>query len=222
MKIEVSPYFAQQDIALAYTVFTFENQAHSPQLWGELIAPMLQRIEQADTLDTIKNNPRIQHTKAAFKKNGKDPARFRPSSDSLWRRVVQKKGLYQINDLVDVNNYLSLTHKLPIGSYDLDQLTEPIQLVLGEEGASYQGIGKDRVNLANVLVLKDDTGAFGSPISDSVRALITEQTTRGLLVTYLFGQTAEEVAHIQQDIKACLTTYLKSCTIQQQGIVKRD
>ena len=52
---------------------------------------------------------------------GKDPSRYRPSQEALLRRVMQGKGLFKINSVVDVNNLISLRSRHSLGSYDLDQ-----------------------------------------------------------------------------------------------------
>jgi DNA/RNA-binding domain of Phe-tRNA-synthetase-like protein len=202
-------------IKLGVTAITFENQL-STDLWATEIQPLLTEIEQQDDLETIRENPRIQATKQAYKALGKDPARFRPSSDSLWRRVAKGKGLYQVNPLVDLNNYLSLQFKVPLGSYDQAALQAPVQLTKGAVGATYPGIGKKAINLDNLLVLADVKGPFGSPTADSTRAMITEQTTSALVVVYGFGLTEAELQQCQTDVATAVTTYLKAATVEKQ------
>ena len=164
---------------------------------------MIQKIEEEDTLDSIKEDPQILATKKVYRVLGKDPARFRPSSDSLWRRIVQQKGLYQINALVDLNNYFSLKWKLPFGAYDLEKVTDSIHLTVGTPEARYAGIGNKSVNIENLLVLEDGDGPFGSPTSDSTRGMITEETTQALLVGYQFQ---EDTAVNQAELKSVLET----------------
>jgi len=72
----------------------------------------------------------------------------------------------------------------PIGLYDADRLKPPITWRVGLEGESYEGIGRDRLNLANFPLLVDQDGPFGSPISDSMRTRVTEGCTRILWITF--------------------------------------
>ena len=122
MKLTMDSKVQAQGVSLAYSVIRFKNEAYNEQVWQELLTPLIQTIEAEDSTDTIKEDPQIIAAKKVYRQLGKDPARFRPSSDSLWRRVVQQKGLYQINGLVDVNNYFSLKWKVPFGSYDFDKV----------------------------------------------------------------------------------------------------
>lgn len=167
MKLTMDSKVQAQGVSLAYSVITFKNEAYNEQVWQELLTPLIQTIEAEDSTDTIKEDPQIIAAKKVYRQLGKDPARFRPSSDSLWRRVVQQKGLYQINGLVDVNNYFSLKWKVPFGSYDLDKVAEPICLTVGPAEARYAGIGNKSVNIENLLVLTDEEGPFGSPTADA-------------------------------------------------------
>lgn len=216
MQLTIEPKVKEQGVSLAYSVIEFTNEAHNEKIWQEVLNPLLRSIESNDVLETIKENPQIVATKKVYKTLGKDPARFRPSSDSLWRRIVQQKGLYQINALVDLNNYFSLKWKLPFGAYDLDKVTEPIQLTVGQAEARYAGIGNKSVNIENLLVLSDTEGPFGSPTSDSTRGMIAEETTRALLVGYQFE---DEAIVDQAEVKCILEKYLADCRIIEQGIV---
>lgn len=216
MQLTIDPKVKEQGVSLAYSVIEFKNDAHNKKFWQVVLNPLLREIELNDTLDTIKEDPQITATKKVYRALGKDPARFRPSSDSLWRRIVQQKGLYQINALVDLNNYFSLKWKLPFGAYDLEKVTELIQLTVGPADARYAGIGNKSVNIENLLVLADDEGPFGSPTSDSTRGMIGEDTTRALLVGYQFE---DETIVDQAEVKAIFENFLTDCTVIEQGVI---
>jgi DNA/RNA-binding domain of Phe-tRNA-synthetase-like protein len=128
--------------------------------------------------------PAVRKIRAIFHRAGLDPTRYRPSSESLLRRAVKGKGLYFINSVVDLVNYFSLKTLWPVGLYDADRLKPPIAWRVGQEGESYEGIGRDRLNLAHFPLLVDQEGPFGSPISDSMRTRVTENCNRILWMTF--------------------------------------
>ncbi len=128
--------------------------------------------------------PTVKKIRAIFHRAGLDPTRYRPSSESLLRRAVKGKGLYFINSAVDLVNYFSLKTLWPIGLYDADRLKPPITWRVGREGETYEGIGRDTLNLAHFPLLEDQEGPFGSPISDSMRTRVTNDSTRILWVTF--------------------------------------
>jgi DNA/RNA-binding domain of Phe-tRNA-synthetase-like protein len=125
--------------------------------------------------------PGVAETRALFHRLDIDPTKTRPSSEALLRRVLQGKGLPEVNAVVDVCNLCSLEHQLPLGLYDRERVKGGILVRTGTDGEGYPGIRKQRVNLAGRLMLSDDTGPFGAPTSDSLRTSVTDRT-RHLLV----------------------------------------
>jgi len=134
--------------------------------------------------------PEIAATRDAYKRLGKEPSRYRGSAEALLRRVVSGKGLNFINNLVDVNNLVSLESLLPLGAYDLSKVAPEIVFRIGKPGETYKGIGKDLINIADLPVFADQDGPFGSPTSDSERAMITTATTRfGMAIISFSGRS---------------------------------
>src|SRR5947207_3015581 len=132
----------------------------------------------------------VKKIRSLFHRAGLDPTRYRPSSESLLRRAVKRKGLYFINSVVDLINYFSLKTLWPMGLYDADRLKPPITWRVGREGETYTGIGRDQLNLAHFPLLVDQEGPFGSPISDSMRTRVTNESTRILWITFAPPHTA--------------------------------
>jgi len=128
--------------------------------------------------------PTVKKIRTIFHRAGLDPTRYRPSSESLLRRAVKGKGVYFINSVVDLVNYFSLKMLCPMGLYDAKQVQPPIYWRIGRDGESYEGIGRDKLNLAHFPLLADQQGPFGSPISDSMRTRVTEECTRILWITF--------------------------------------
>jgi DNA/RNA-binding domain of Phe-tRNA-synthetase-like protein len=134
-------------------------------------------------------SPEIQATRTAYKALGKDPARYRGSAEALLRRVIAGKGLPQINAVVDVINLISAESRLPIGLYDLAQVSGDVVFRAGRAGETYKGIGKYDLNLEGLPLFADATGPHGSPTSDSERTMVTERTKRVLAIIVGFGGT---------------------------------
>ena len=130
----------------------------------------------------------IKGSRSAYKIFGRNPSRYRVSSEALLRRVKRGDELYHINSVVDVNNLISVESGLSVGSYDLDNIHGSITLRKAEQGEGYKGIGKDFIDMENMLVLADDEGIFGSSMSDSTRAMVSKNTKDILLVIYCFEE----------------------------------
>lgn len=142
-------------------------------------------------IEELSNLPQIKDGRDVYKKLGKAPSKYRLSSEALIRRVLQGKDLYKINNIVDINNLISLKSKFPVGSYNIDHLHSPISLMIGKEGEQYKGIGKDLLNIGNLPVLTDSISGFGSPTSDSERAMITSNVNEILICIYSFSDKTD-------------------------------
>lgn len=139
---------------------------------------------------TIGGISTVQSVRKIFHKTGVDPTRYRPSSEALLRRVVKGKGLYFINSAVDVVNYFSLKTMLPMGVFDADRVKAPVEFRAGRAGETYQGVGRDVLNLEGFPLLADADGPFGSAVSDSMRTRVTENTKRLLWATFVPAGTS--------------------------------
>jgi DNA/RNA-binding domain of Phe-tRNA-synthetase-like protein len=173
-------------LALGCVYATVKIEQHSEALWQE-IDRHLSQLATAHKPEAIGSIPQIAAMRGAYKTLGKDPSRYRGSAEALLRRVLQGKGLYQVNTVVDTNNLVSLESLLPAGSYDLGNVSGPVELRIGRPGESYKGIGKDQINIENLPVFADAGGAFGSPTSDSERAMIRLESKEILMVVFSFA-----------------------------------
>lgn len=157
--------------------------------------------------------PNIKESRAAYKAFGKDPSRYRVSSEALIRRIGQGKGLYEVNTVVDVNNLISIESGFSAGSYDVEKLGDRLVFRIGKKGETYQGIGKDEVNIEALPVLSDEEGAIGSSTSDSRRAMITEDAREVLTLIYSFSDN-QDLEKAMESGKKYLEAYAKAEDIQ--------
>jgi DNA/RNA-binding domain of Phe-tRNA-synthetase-like protein len=210
-EIRISPAFAGAGVTvslgcLAARVAVREDDTATKAA----LADMAGRLGAGLSGMTVGDLPEIAEVRRAFRALGKDPSRYRPSSEALLRRVAQGKGLFTVNNLVDTNNLVSLTTRFPAGAYDLARIEGAAQARLelrpGEAGDSYEAIARGPFNLANLPVLCDALGPFGSPTSDSVRTMVTAKCREVLLVLYAFGP-AEGLAAALDDAEHALRRY---------------
>ena len=129
-------------------------------------------------------DPAVGALRRLFKAAGTDPARYRPSSEALLRRLLKGDELPAIHPLVDLNNQLSIELKVPScvmreGSFDF-----PVTLRAGAPGESLDSM-RGPLDLAGKPLLADAQGAFGTPITDALRVKVLPETTAGWLVAYL-------------------------------------
>ena len=149
--------------------------------------------ELQNTIQKVPDIPKreeIAAARRAYRAFGKDPSRYRCSAEAMCRRIVQGKGLYHINNVVDCGNLFSIRTGYSLGIYDEEKVGEKIIWRVAPEGTCYKGIGKDEINVEFLPVLEDENGPFGNPTSDSVRTRVTEETTEILAVVFRFSEIA--------------------------------
>ncbi|MED4876868.1 phenylalanine--tRNA ligase beta subunit-related protein [Anoxybacillus geothermalis] len=145
----------------------------------------------------IADIPELAEWRRAFKQIGTDPSRYRPSSESLYRRIQKKNFIPSIHSAVDVNNFFSLYYKIPLGIYDLDRIEGTVAITIGTEQDEYIALNGRPVNFADKLVSKDERGPFGSPIVDSERTAVTRETKNALQIVYFLPSMSEDAARRQ-------------------------
>src|SRR5436305_3513427 len=153
------------------------------RLWKQVEMHRQHRAREF-TLDRLSENEQIAAVRGLQKSFGFDSSRYRPSSESLLRRVLKGQELYQINTAVDVNNLCSLEFLLPMCSYDLRHVKGQVRVRIGEPGEEYPGIGRQVFQAANKVIIADDSGIMGSTVSDSERTKVTTATRDILLAIY--------------------------------------
>ena len=146
-----------------------------------------------------------------------DPSRYRPASESLIRRCLDK-GLYRIRPLVDVNNLLSIRLRVPIGIYSFDQAVPASWIYrLGYPGESYLTISNQPKSGSGKLVVADSSGVIGSPVADSGRAAIYGEVSRISLIVYFpFYTSKDEAEEMVREVVQAFGQFFNSDSIHHE------
>ena len=148
------------------------NTAFCKELWDEIDA-FTHELTTTTQPDDIKLQPAIAATREAYKRCGKDPSRYRPSSEALRRRLMRGLELYRIDTLVDLINLVSLRTGYSIGGFDAGKI----------QGNDLElGIGRGVLNIEGLPVYRDRAGGIGTPTSDNERTKMDLGTRRILAV----------------------------------------
>jgi DNA/RNA-binding domain of Phe-tRNA-synthetase-like protein len=162
------------------------TEEKNDELW-ELINNRIAGIANSLHTEDISKMAAIASSRRAYRACGKDPARYRLSAEALLRRVVKQKEIFQINNVVDLLNLVSISTGYSIGGYDADKISGDVIFNLGRADEKYDAIGRGEMNIWNLPVFRDSIGPFGSPTSDSVRTSVTNETKRFLMIIIDFG-----------------------------------
>lgn len=159
-----------------------KNTESSEALWEE-IKQEENKLLASYTIESIKGRSGIAATRQAYKQFGKDPSRYRPACEQLARRVLQGKGLYHVNTVVDILNLVSLASGYSTAALDAAHIVgNNITL----------GIGRGVLNIEHLPAYRDEMGAFATPTSDSTRTMLALDST--LLLVIINGYDGDEMS----------------------------
>ncbi|MBE1554946.1 B3/4 domain-containing protein [Sporosarcina limicola] len=187
MKIEMDAKLieAVPGLKLGINYYTKITVSESPQM----LKGRLQLFQEQLFFDmedkSLDQFPGIKEWRTIWKSLGADPNRYRHSTEALMRRIKKQNYINPYHTAVDLNNFFSLQHEIPIGIYDLNEIVGNLHVSLGTEDDGYDGLNGRFNSLKHILLLKDAYSPFGSPFVDSMRTAVTEETTEALQVFFL-------------------------------------
>lgn len=165
------------DLKIGLIRGTVTNEATPDELWREIEAEC-SAIKAKYQLLEINQRPAIMATRKLYRALGKDPGRYRVSSEAMCRRIIKGNGLYRLTSLVDLINLVSVKSGYPISCLDADKIAgDTLTLGVGKKDEEYTGIGRGQLNIEGLPVCRDAEGGIATPTSDSIRTEITLQTT---------------------------------------------
>ncbi len=203
--------------APALRVLQIEAEIENPDtpeaLWAELEA-LAADVHGRYAMEMVNKRPAIAATRTAYKACGKEPNRYRPSSEALMRRMVKGLELYRTAAVIDLINLLSVACGHSIGGFDADRIDgDIVTLGIGREGEPYEAIGRGPLNIAGMPVWRDNTGGIGTPTSDNERTKLSPSTCRLLMIVNMYGDEMP-VADIEALARRLLITYASAKNIQ--------
>jgi DNA/RNA-binding domain of Phe-tRNA-synthetase-like protein len=208
MQLKIDPKLAELKMAMNIGMLDYEVSvtASDDGLFTTMREAMNLRIEELMG-EAAASDPIITNVRDVFKHTGKDPSRYRPSSEAITRRVISGKGISSINNVVDCGNLVSLMTGIPIGCYDADKITGDITLRIGEKSEVYEGLGRGEVNLEGLPVLVDTNGPFGTPYSDSIRTPVGSECKNLIFILYGLNIDIEHVEAAAEIADTLITSF---------------
>jgi DNA/RNA-binding domain of Phe-tRNA-synthetase-like protein len=190
--ISVSPELKQKvpGVQLSCIECDVDVQQKNSGLWA-MVENKIEELANTLKVEHISKLKAIADSRKAYKTCGKDPARYRLSAEALLRRVVKRRELYQVNNVVDVLNLVSISTGFSIGGYDAAKIEGAVKFGIGKKNELYNGIGRGELNIEFMPVFRDDLGAFGTPTSDSERTAVSGNTRRFLMIIIDYGNNSE-------------------------------
>lgn len=141
--------------------------------------------------------------------------RNRPASEFLLRELAQTGVFKYINNIVDINNYLSMKSNLPMSIFDVGRLNGALVVRLGVPGESYVFNNEGHViDVKHLIICCDEQPDYtslpiGSPVKDSMHTKIFPNCEQVVAVVYSASAlyTTEELHAICNELSNLLIQY---------------
>ena len=160
MKLQFEDIIAEGAPALRAVLVEADvtNNATDDALWAE-VESAAATIKDTCRMEDVNKRPAIAATRAAYKRFGKEPNRYRPSAEALCRRSVKGLELYRTLSVIDLINVLSIETGHSIGGFDADKIEgDTLTLGVGRHEEPYEAIGRGMLNIEGMPVWRDTVG----------------------------------------------------------------
>lgn len=178
IKIKIDPRILEAcpETRIGLINATVVNPPTCDELWDEITAAASEIKQQYELLE-INKRPAIAGTRHLYKTLGKDPSRYRVSSEALCRRIIRDLGIYRLTTLIDVVNLVSIKSGYAISGLDGNRIVgNTLTLSVGTAQDEYHGIGRGLLNIEGMPCYRDAKGPIATPTSDEERTKFTDET----------------------------------------------
>ena len=141
---------------------TVVNEPTCDDLWAEIEAAA-EEIRQRYELLEINQRPAIAGTRHLYRSLGKDPSRYRVSSEALCRRLIRGLGIYRLTTLIDVVNLVSIKSGYAISGLDGDRIAG--DAIVGSQTVTLDGLAPGTTYYVRAYAVTDNGLAYGDEVN---------------------------------------------------------
>lgn len=156
----------------------------------------------------------------AFSAFGVDPTQHRSATEALLRRLQKKGDIPSINLLVDIGNWASIRHGLPIAAVDTRHINGFLTVHFAEGSERYTELGSEEVlhpEVGEVVFSDEDQLVFARRWcwrQSAQSASQVDTTTVLITIEAQHPNGRETVEAAMQEVKQLVTQYLPAVAIQ--------
>jgi DNA/RNA-binding domain of Phe-tRNA-synthetase-like protein len=204
---------AQYPTAVAGVAFALNIDNTSDETVAESLLRAQEEVVRASFASTpLSSHPHVSSWRSAFSAFGVKPTQYRSAIEALLRHVTKRGNVPHINKLVDLCNYLSMKHVLPVAAYDLDHISGPVVVRFASGDEPFLPLYAEEIEYPQPgeVVYTDDEGALSRRWTwrQSDRAKSTPETTNVLLTTEGVNDiTRESVQATLEELVALVTEH---------------
>jgi len=122
-----------------------DNTGESPDALS-MLSEQSNTIKSKYDLETLKEVPKIHAWRETYSAFGAKPKKYTCSVENLYRMILEGVQLRHINKVVDIYNYISLKHMVPVGGDDIDKVDGNITLRFATGAEPFIRLNSDGVD----------------------------------------------------------------------------
>lgn len=164
-----------------------DNLGRADELWP-MVSVQQVKIRANTSTETLSQIPRIASWRRAYSAFGAKPKKYKSSVESLYRMVLKEIDLRHINTVVDVYNYISIKHMVPVGGDDISRVEGDITLRFAFGGEMFRPL-----NSAEIEHVKEGEVIY----TDSVEVLCRRWNWRECDKTKMTEKTEEAMLVVE-------------------------
>jgi lysyl-tRNA synthetase class 2 len=124
-----------------------DNRGDAAEL-QPLISAQQEAIRAITSTETLSRLSKIASWRRAYSTFGAKPKKYKSSVESLYRMILSGIDLRHINPIVDIYNYISIKHMVPVGGDDISRVEGDITLRLASGGERFRPLNSESVEYA--------------------------------------------------------------------------
>lgn len=192
-------------------VRTIDNSGENQEIL-DLLRKTENEIKENFNSETLSQHPKIKTWRETYSSFGAKPKKYRCSVENLYRMVLDGIELRHINKLVDIYNYISLRHTVPLGGDDLDKIDGNIELrfAKGDERFVELGSNETKNPKPGEVIYADSKEVLCRRWNwrECDKSKMTEKTTNAAIVVEgLAPVTKEDINEITKELAELVKQY---------------
>ena len=171
--------------------------------------------------ETLSENPKIDAWRKAYSLFGAKPKKYKCSVENLYRMILDGIELKHINKIVDIYNYISIKHMIPVGGDDIDYIEGNITLKTADGTETFVELNSDETKnpKEGEVIYRDDKEVLCRRWNwrECDKSKMREETKNvTLVVEGLTPFTKEDIQSILNELSELVT---KHCSGEANTII---
>jgi lysyl-tRNA synthetase class 2 len=177
--------------------------------WMEDVQEEIRNKFESGTLSEV---PKIDAWRKAYRAFGAKPKKHKSSVESLYRSILKGSDLRSINKIVDIYNFISIKHMVPLGGDDVSNIEGDIELKFANGDEHFKPLNSEIIESVKpgeiVYIDERDVLCRRWNWRECDRTKMTEETSEVLLVAEgLPPVTRNEVKAVLDELDELVKTF---------------